>query len=83
MDVSFRGQLLDLEAVVQALGLQSFAILAQSHAGPLAIQFARDNPEVVSGLILFHSYARGATTSLPARCRRWSRCATRIGCSTQ
>lgn len=57
-DVSLEAQASDLAAVVAALGLERFAILAQSHAGPIAVEIARQKPEEVSGLILFHSYAR-------------------------
>jgi pimeloyl-ACP methyl ester carboxylesterase/DNA-binding CsgD family transcriptional regulator len=60
LDVSIDAQLLDLEAVTEAMGLHEFALLAQSHAGPVAIEFAKRHPDAVTGLILFHSYARAS-----------------------
>ncbi|OGO47042.1 MAG: hypothetical protein A2W34_07490, partial [Chloroflexi bacterium RBG_16_64_32] len=56
---------LDLEAVVDRLGLQRFAIFAPMHGGPAAVAYAAGNPERVSQLILWCTYARAAdwTTS--------------------
>lgn len=51
--------LLDLEAVVDALELDRFALLGMSQGGPAAIRYAVKHPERVSHLILYGSYARG------------------------
>ncbi len=57
--------LLDLEAVAGRLGLESFALYARAHAGPVAIAYAVRHPEQVSHLILEHTWARGLDGSSP------------------
>jgi class 3 adenylate cyclase/pimeloyl-ACP methyl ester carboxylesterase len=52
--------LLDLEAVVDHLGLERFALLAMLHAGPVAITYASRRPERISHLILWCTYARAS-----------------------
>jgi pimeloyl-ACP methyl ester carboxylesterase/DNA-binding winged helix-turn-helix (wHTH) protein len=49
----------DLEAVVDATGLERFALLGISQGGPVAIAYAVRNPERVSRLVLHGSYAEG------------------------
>jgi RNA polymerase sigma factor (sigma-70 family) len=49
----------DLAAVVDAAGLERFALLGLSGGGPTAIQYAVRNPERVSHLVLYGTYARG------------------------
>lgn len=49
----------DLEAVVDALGLDRFPLLGISQGGPIAIAYAVRNPGRVSHLILYGSYSRG------------------------
>ncbi len=49
----------DLEAVVKAAGLERFALLGISQGGPVAISYAVRNPERVSHLILYGTYAQG------------------------
>lgn len=49
----------DLEAVVDALGLERFPLLGISQGGPIAIAYAHRHPERVSQLILYGTYARG------------------------
>jgi len=56
----------DLEAVVDRLGLDSFALLAAYHPGPAAIKYAAEHPERVSHLILWCSYSRGGEFESPA-----------------
>jgi pimeloyl-ACP methyl ester carboxylesterase/DNA-binding CsgD family transcriptional regulator len=49
----------DLAAVVDAAGLERFALLGLSGGGPTAIEYAAREPERVSHLVLYGSYARG------------------------
>ena len=56
-DLSIHARARDIEAVVDALGLDSLAIFAQSMNGPTAIIYAATHPEKVSHLILFGSFS--------------------------
>jgi pimeloyl-ACP methyl ester carboxylesterase len=49
----------DLEAVVDAAGLDRFPLLGISQGGPVAIAYAVRHPERVSHLVLLGSYAQG------------------------
>ena len=49
----------DLAAVVDAAGLDRFALFGVSGGGPTAIEYAVRNPERVSHLVLYGTYARG------------------------
>jgi len=49
----------DLAAVVDAAGLERFALLGLSGGGPTAIEYTARNPERVSRLVLYGSYVRG------------------------
>jgi RNA polymerase sigma factor (sigma-70 family) len=49
----------DLAAVVDAAGLQRFALLGLSGGGPTAIEYAARNPERVTRLVLYGTWARG------------------------
>lgn len=64
---SFEGWVLDLETVVDALGLEKFTLLGISQGGPVAITYAARHPERVSGLILLGSYAVGRANRNPTR----------------
>jgi DNA-binding CsgD family transcriptional regulator/pimeloyl-ACP methyl ester carboxylesterase len=57
-DYGVVAQMLDLEAVVDRLHLQRFALFAFGHSGPACITYAARNPGHVSQLILWCSYAR-------------------------
>jgi class 3 adenylate cyclase len=59
-DYSLEAWLLDLEAVIERLSLERFALLAGSLAGLTAIACAARYPQRVSHLLLWCSYARGA-----------------------
>ena len=58
-DFSFDAWVHDLEAVVDAAGLDRFPLLGISQGGPVAIAYAVKHPEKVSHLILYGAYARG------------------------
>jgi pimeloyl-ACP methyl ester carboxylesterase/DNA-binding CsgD family transcriptional regulator len=58
-DLSLGARVADLEAVIDAAGLERFALLGMSQSGPVAIAYAARHPERVSHLILFATYARG------------------------
>jgi pimeloyl-ACP methyl ester carboxylesterase/DNA-binding CsgD family transcriptional regulator len=49
----------DLAAVVDAAGLERFALIGLSGGGPTAVQYAVRHPERVTHLILYGTYARG------------------------
>lgn len=49
----------DLEAVVDAAGLDRFPLLGISQGGPVAIAYATRHPDRVTKLILYGTYARG------------------------
>jgi pimeloyl-ACP methyl ester carboxylesterase/DNA-binding CsgD family transcriptional regulator len=55
-DFSFEARLADLEAVVEAAGLDRFALLGMSQGGPVAVAYALRNPERVSRLVLLGTY---------------------------
>src|SRR5205814_2172535 len=48
----------DLEAVVDAVGLERFALLGVSQGGAIATAYAARHPERVSELVLYGGYAR-------------------------
>lgn len=59
-DVSFDAWVHDLETVVDAAGLQRFALMGHSQGGAVAIAYALRHPERVSHLVLCGAYSRGA-----------------------
>jgi class 3 adenylate cyclase/pimeloyl-ACP methyl ester carboxylesterase len=60
-DVSLSALVRDLEAVVDHLGLDKFALLSLGTlAGPITISYAASHPERVSHLILVSAFLRGA-----------------------
>ncbi len=66
-DYSLDAWVLDLEAVVDRLGLERFVLYVGGGSGPLAITYAARHPERVQHLILAATWAR--TASLPASLR--------------
>ena len=58
-EFSFDAWVRDLEAVVDAAGLERFPLLGISQGGPVAIAYAVRNPERVTHLVLLGSYAVG------------------------
>src|SRR3990172_8776609 len=59
-EFSLDAYLLDLEAVVGRLDLESFALFAPLHSGPVGIAYAARHPERVARLILWFAYARSS-----------------------
>lgn len=71
-DVSFETWVQDLETVVDAVGLERFALLGISRGGAIAIAYAMRHPERVSHLVLYGAFAagvkhRGAAEAVNAR----------------
>jgi pimeloyl-ACP methyl ester carboxylesterase len=56
---SFQDWVDDLEAVVDAAGLDRFSLLGISQGGPVAIAYAVRHPERVSHLVLLGSFVQG------------------------
>jgi len=61
-DYSLDALVMDLEAVVDRLGLEKFALLALMDMGSAAIAYAARHPERLSHLILWHSSARASVS---------------------
>lgn len=57
--LSLEAWVADLEAVVDAAGLQRFALLGCSQGAAVSVAYAVRHPERVSGLVLLGGYARG------------------------
>jgi len=57
-DFSLDSFVMDLEAVVDHLGLEKFALMGSVVSGPVAISYAARHPERVSHLVLWCSFAR-------------------------
>lgn len=58
-DLSLERQVADLEAVVDASGVDRFALLAMSQGGAVAVEYAVRHPQRVSHLIIHGGYAQG------------------------
>ena len=64
--LSFEGMLADMEAVVDAAGLDRFPILGFCHGGPLAMAYAARHPDRVNALVLCGTYAQGRAMRDPS-----------------
>jgi len=64
-DFSLDALVLDLEAVVDRLDLERFALFVPLHSGPAAIAYAARHPERVSHLVLWYSWARTRDAASP------------------
>jgi class 3 adenylate cyclase len=60
VSMSLDAQVRDLEAVVDAVGLEGFDLYAGLHSGPPAIAYAVEHPGRLRHLVLFCAYADGA-----------------------
>ena len=58
-DISFEAFVRDLESVIEATGLEKFALLGISQGCAISIAYAVRNPERVSRLVLYGGFARG------------------------
>ncbi len=58
-DISFEAWVRDLEAVVDAAGLDRFALFGASQGCSIAIEYAVRHPERVSHLVILGGYVRG------------------------
>jgi pimeloyl-ACP methyl ester carboxylesterase/DNA-binding CsgD family transcriptional regulator len=58
-DVSFEAWVRDLEAVVDAVGLDQFTLFGMSQGGAVAVAYAALHPDKVSRLIVHGGYSRG------------------------
>lgn len=58
-DFSLNAWVNDLEAVVDSIGLERFALLGPSQGGAIAVAYAIRHPHRVSHLILYGAYSRG------------------------
>jgi pimeloyl-ACP methyl ester carboxylesterase/DNA-binding CsgD family transcriptional regulator len=58
-DVSFAAFMRDMEAVIDASGLDRFALFGHSQGGAFAIEYAARHPQRVSHLVLLGAFARG------------------------
>jgi len=58
-DISFEAFVTDLEAVVDAAGIERFALWGHSHGCPVAVAYAVRHPERVTRLILYGGFVRG------------------------
>lgn len=58
-DFSMDAWVRDLEAVVEALGLERFPVLGISQGASVAVAYAVRHPQKVSRLVLYGGYARG------------------------
>jgi class 3 adenylate cyclase len=60
IDFSLEARVPDVEAVVDRLGVEKFALFGALHSGPAAVMYAVRHPERVTHLILWCSYAQGS-----------------------
>jgi pimeloyl-ACP methyl ester carboxylesterase/DNA-binding CsgD family transcriptional regulator len=58
-DLSLETWVADLEAVVDAVGLERFVLVGISQGAAVAVGYAAAHPERVSDLVLYGGYARG------------------------
>jgi pimeloyl-ACP methyl ester carboxylesterase/DNA-binding winged helix-turn-helix (wHTH) protein len=61
-EISLRTMVTDLESIVDATGLERFALMGLSMGGPVSIAYAVKHPERLSHLVLYGTFARGTFT---------------------
>lgn len=65
--ISFEGAVSDFEAVVDAAGLKTFAVIGMSQGVAISVAYAARHPERVTRLVLAGGYARGSLIMAPER----------------
>jgi DNA-binding winged helix-turn-helix (wHTH) protein/alpha-beta hydrolase superfamily lysophospholipase len=68
-DISFEAFVRDLESVVEAAGLDRFALFGMSQGCAVSIVYAIRHPERVSHLVLYGGFARGRARRDPEHAR--------------
>jgi pimeloyl-ACP methyl ester carboxylesterase/DNA-binding winged helix-turn-helix (wHTH) protein len=68
-DISFEAFVRDLESVVDAAGLDRFALLGMSQGCAVSIVYAIRHPERISHLVLYGGFARGRARRDPEHAR--------------
>ncbi len=66
VEISFEAMVRDLESVVDASGIDRFALFGHSQGGAIAVEYAARHPERVSHLILLGAFMRGARLRNPS-----------------
>ena len=66
-DRTLDAHVMDLEAVIDRLGIQNVSLFAASYSGPIGIRYAARHPDLVSRLILWctHAYHGDVVAKLP------------------
>ncbi len=64
-DFGLPARVADLEAVVDAAGLERFALLGMSQGGPVAITYATRRTDRLTRLVLYGTYARAMSSTDP------------------
>jgi pimeloyl-ACP methyl ester carboxylesterase/DNA-binding CsgD family transcriptional regulator len=59
-DFSLERRLADLESLVEATGLDRFAVMGMSGGAPVALAYAQKHPERVTRMVLYGGMSRGA-----------------------
>jgi pimeloyl-ACP methyl ester carboxylesterase/DNA-binding CsgD family transcriptional regulator len=62
---SLEQRVADLEAVVEAAGVERFALMGMAQGGPMVIEYAARHPERVSRLLFYNSYAAALPDPTP------------------
>lgn len=72
-DLSLDRWVADLEAVVDAAGLERFALLGASQSGTIAIAYAARHPQRVERLVVYGGFIRGfmRRNPTPEQIRQW------------
>ena len=69
-DFSVEAWVCDLEAVLDAVGIERAPLLGISQGGPVAISYAVQHPERVSHLILYGAFVRGRSVRATTQAER-------------
>lgn len=64
-EFGLEARIADLEAVVDAAGLERFALLAMAQGGPVSIEYAARHPERLTRLMFYNSYSGALQNATP------------------